>query len=168
MLKQIQTNNAGLCLGDTVLSVCITDTKQSTGYVSQTPEPKQVQLFCMSHHPTTKENWIWVPKRWCVDRWGLCVACRQLKPWWSCECWELLWNNSWKAFSGLESDLTDDSYCISLWHLAVKLNNTQSNESPDQSNSMTSRDVAQQTQIKSWAVSKAYFHNSFIQWLITD
>lgn len=123
---------------------------------SKTPEPKQVQLFRVSHSPTTKENWIWVPKCWCVDRWGLCVACRQLKPWWNCKCWELQWNNSWKAFCGPESDWTATA-TVSLWHLAVKLNNTQSSESPDQSKALNSRDAAQgqQTQITSRAATKA-------------
>lgn len=51
--------------------------------------------------------------------------------WWNGKCWELLQNNSWKAFCGLESDLRVTA-TVSLWHLAVKLKNTQSSESLDE------------------------------------
>lgn len=71
-LKQIQTNNAGYCLGDTTVSVCIRDTKKFPRICLPNPRAKQVQLFCMSHSLATKENWMRVPKRGCVDRWGLC------------------------------------------------------------------------------------------------
>lgn len=50
--------------------------------------------------------------------------------WWNGKCWELLQNNSWKAFCGLESDLRVTA-TVSPWHLAVKLNNTQPPESLD-------------------------------------
>lgn len=71
-LKQIQTNNAGYCLGDTAVSVCIRDTEKFPRICLPNPRAKQVQLFCMSHSLATKENWMRVPKRGCVDRWGLC------------------------------------------------------------------------------------------------
>lgn len=105
-------------------------------YVSQTPEPKHVQLFCMSQSPITKENWMRVI--WC--RWQMRHLCSLQAAQTLMERQVLgaaveefldgfLWPRKW---------LNCIANVVSLWHLAVKLNNAQSSESPDQSETLRS------------------------------
>lgn len=121
VLKQIQT-----CVWEILSCLSVSQTPNSRQDMSPKPPSQNKSSYSamsQSHYQGKPNLSAKALMRWQMR--GLCVACRQLKPWWSCECWELLWNYSWKAFCGLESDSTATA-TASLWNLTVKLNNTQS------------------------------------------
>lgn len=157
------------CVWETLSCLSASQTPNSTRDMSPKPQSQNKSSYsAWVTVPLPKENWMWVPELWCFDRWSLCVACRQLKPWWNCKCWELLWNNSWKCFLEPWKWLNCNGFnVVSLWHFTVN-STTPSTLSRQIKANLWTAALGLQTHVKSRASTSTSCHDQLRWQLILE